>query len=652
MLFALTLVTMYQFRSAEDYSNQIEDSRLILVAVQNLNRGLLNAETGQRGFLLTSQSTYLDSYVKGVAATRAAVVDIEQKLNGGRAQQEQVTRLTALVYGKLDELQQTVNFEKAHRHNDALAIVQTGSGKNLMDKIQQITGTLLTNERERLKRRSAAIEAGRLSTIRLFKATQIGMLVLFANAFFFVHRSLRSKRAMADALRESEAKLSDSERHIREITSHVPAIIAEYDLNHRCLFVSDEVRRAYNIDPSAIIGKTQQEIRGDEGYRQVAEELGAVLRGEMRRFELLSPFGATNSVVQKTLIPKRDVSGAVDGYYAMTVDITERKRAEMQLAEKEHMLRTITDNLPVLISYTDSNEVIRFSNSTYKKWLNHDPGQALGHTLIEMMGEKMYERRRKQIRTVLSGQPVEFQDTLDAPDGPRYHQVSYLPDIESGGRVAGFFALTMDITALKTIERQLDELARQDMLTHLPNRRHFEEKLEEFLARLRREPSPYALLFLDVDHFKTINDTHGHAVGDETLKHFASCLKASVRATDIIARLAGDEFVILLPRLHNRQEAEMVAIKIMDKVRAEFIVKSQMMNITTSIGIAYVAEGDVSSETLFACADKALYNAKDASRNGFSVIECNVVELREKPSQMRVKSTQEHIEEAATGVSL
>jgi diguanylate cyclase (GGDEF)-like protein/PAS domain S-box-containing protein len=510
MLFVLTLVASRQFQSAEEYSDQAEHSRLILIAVQNLNRGLLNSETSQRGFLLTSKATYLDSYVKGIAATQAAMVDIAQRLNDSKDQHEQVVRLTALVQQKLAELQQTVNLEKVHHHPDALAMVQTDTGKDLMDEIQQINGTLLSNERERLRQRSAAIQMGIVSTIRLFNAAQIGMIVLFATAFFFVHRSLSSKRAVTAALQVSEA----------------------------------------------------------------------------------------------------------------------------QLREKEHMLRTIADNLPVLISYTDNNEVVRFSNSTYKKWLNIDPVQALGRSLIDMMGTKMYEARREQIRKVLAGNPTEFQDVLDLPDGLRHHQISYIPDIASDGSVAGFFALTTDVTAMKTIERQLDQLARHDALTGLPNRRHFEEKLEEFFLHLRREPAPYAMLFLDIDHFKAINDTHGHAIGDATLKHFSSCLKASVRASDMVARLAGDEFVVLLKGLHNRQEAERITDNILQSVRFEFTVNGEAFRITTSIGIAYAPEATVSSATLFACADKALYSAKNAHRDGFRVIECNVIEMVEKPSPM------------------
>lgn len=304
---------------------------------------------------------------------------------------------------------------------------------------------------------------------------------------------------------------------------------------------------------------------------------------------------------------------------------------EVKLAKKEHLLRTITDNLPVLISYVDDNEVVRFSNRTYKTWLDRDPVEALGRRLIDVMEEELYASRRDHIRNALSGNLTEFQAVLDLPDGRRYHQVSYVPDLASDGRVAGFFGLTMDITAMKRIEAQLEELARHDTLTGLPNRRHFEEELSEFL--LRREEGSFALMFLDIDQFKAINDSFGHAVGDEALKHLSDCLKASMRTTDTIARLAGDEFVLLLPGLHEKADAEMIARKIIDNAVPGFTVDGKTVKISTSIGIAYAQDAAVTSEALFASADEALYNAKKAGRDTFKVMECNVNEIRGRPSR-------------------
>ena len=191
----------------------------------------------------------------------------------------------------------------------------------------------------------------------------------------------------------------------------------------------------------------------------------------------------------------------------------------------------------------------------------------------------------------------------------------------------------MDITALKTIEAQLARLARHDTLTGLPNRRCFEERLSELL--LQHEARPFAMMLLDIDHFKAINDRHGHAAGDAALTHVADCLKASVRVTDTVARHAGDEFVVLLPGLSTRDDAEMIARKINARIRSECAGLEDNSQITVSIGVAYASEAGVTAEALYASADSALYNAKHAGRDTFIVIDCNVVEMAERPTRRR-----------------
>jgi diguanylate cyclase (GGDEF)-like protein len=249
------------------------------------------------------------------------------------------------------------------------------------------------------------------------------------------------------------------------------------------------------------------------------------------------------------------------------------------------------------------------------------------------MGEEIYGSREEQIRSALGGKLTEFQAVLNLPDGPRHHQVSYIPDVKPDGRVAGFFGLTMDITALKTVEAQLAQLARYDTLTGLPNRRYFEEKLSDLL--LHREERPFVMMFLDIDNFKAINDGHGHATGDAALKHVAECLKGSVRVTDTVARFAGDEFVVLLPGLSTRSDAEIIARKINRNVRRAWVIQDKRLDITVSIGIAYAGEAGVTAEALYACADKALHDAKNADRDTFALVDCNVVEMSDRPSRRR-----------------
>jgi diguanylate cyclase (GGDEF)-like protein/PAS domain S-box-containing protein len=161
---------------------------------------------------------------------------------------------------------------------------------------------------------------------------------------------------------------------------------------------------------------------------------------------------------------------------------------------------------------------------------------------------------------------------------------------------------------------ELERLARVDALTGLANRRQLDERFSLALMRLRRNGPPVALMFLDVDHFKQVNDTYGHAVGDMVLQTFAQRLRDCTRASDLIARLGGDEFVVLVEDAMLPESAEVIARKLITTMGAPVTAEGKVLEVTTSIGIAY-ARMPTEETTLMAAADAALYDAKAAGRN-------------------------------------
>ena len=303
---------------------------------------------------------------------------------------------------------------------------------------------------------------------------------------------------------------------------------------------------------------------------------------------------------------------------AFARDISERVSSQQRLAANERRVRAITDNLPVLISYIDRDERLQFANATLRTWMGVDPAEVVGRPLREVMGPRLYEQRRKYLQQALQGRRVEFELVSRAQDVDRHMQNIYIPDIDGEGKVAGVYTLSTDVTAMKLVEQHLEEQTRVDSLTGLPNRRRFEEKLLEAMARCRRLKRPMALLFLDLDRFKEINDTHGHGVGDAVLREFAARMAASVRATDTVARLAGDEFVIILEVLNQRDEAAMTAAKIVKSMRDPVVVNGKTLQLSTSVGIALFEGAIQNAEALVAAADAALYKAKRAGRNTYA----------------------------------
>jgi len=307
----------------------------------------------------------------------------------------------------------------------------------------------------------------------------------------------------------------------------------------------------------------------------------------------------------------------VHRFAAFMHDITHRREAESRLAESEERLRTITDNLPAVITYVDHEQRLRFGNRAFETWVGVPVAQALGKRMDESLPAAIVEKRRAWYERVMQGEQVQFEAESVLGRGPTHMQVTYIPHFAANGSVQGFYSLSMDISARKEVEQKLEMLARFDVLTGLPNRRQFEEKLAQAMARARRSGRTMALLFLDVDKFKAINDSLGHAGGDEVLKEFALRLNHCVRVTDTVARLAGDEFIVIVEGMNNADECQVVASKIIAGMVTPFTVFDQPVAVSTSIGVALFKGGDATEATLMAQADKALYQAKAAGRGTF-----------------------------------
>jgi diguanylate cyclase (GGDEF)-like protein len=168
-------------------------------------------------------------------------------------------------------------------------------------------------------------------------------------------------------------------------------------------------------------------------------------------------------------------------------------------------------------------------------------------------------------------------------------------------------------------EQDLHRLATTDALTGINNRRMFDDYFPRALARADRSGQQVGMAFLDIDHFKAINDLHGHAAGDAVLVEFARRLTQAVRYTDTVARLAGDEFVIVFEQLPSGAEMSLLGSKIVDAMRTPFVIGNTSLMVTTSVGIALTTEHPVSADDVMRAADQALYGVKAAGRNGFAV---------------------------------
>jgi diguanylate cyclase (GGDEF)-like protein len=233
---------------------------------------------------------------------------------------------------------------------------------------------------------------------------------------------------------------------------------------------------------------------------------------------------------------------------------------------------------------------------------------------MEVYGPDIYKVHRRHFDIAKAGRTSEFE-FYEIRDGLQFHFAAiYVPQFDDNAQVVGVCSMINDITRSKQIEQELIRLARYDTLTGLPNRNQLNERLPEVIARCARMGLTAAVLYLDIDKFKQINDSMGHYAGDLVLQEFARRLLTAVRTTDMVVRLAGDEFVIVLEALEN-VDVSVVTEKILRSMDAPFVIEGSQRKVKASIGAVTFSDGQHDVSVILKKADEALYMAKAAGRN-------------------------------------
>jgi diguanylate cyclase (GGDEF)-like protein/PAS domain S-box-containing protein len=417
----------------------------------------------------------------------------------------------------------------------------------------------------------------------------------------------------------AQDQLRESEHRARMIADNIPALIAYVDRDLRYRFTNEHYRFLLGLDPKAMIGRTISEVFGPAVLERWRDKYDLALAGQALLEEREGEELGRHMHLMTHMVPDFAADGSVTGLYLMSMDITERKTAELTQAASEQRLKLITDHLPVMISAIDSERYLQFGNATYQRWLGIDPNSLTGRPISAVIGFRYYEQARPAIDLAFKGEVTVHEARTRLNGEPRILETTFVPDVRKDGNVPAVYALTHDVTRAREIEAELTQQARRDSLTGIANRRHFEEALDQAIERVRRQDSQMALAYLDIDDFKSVNDTLGHAAGDEVLKEFALRLAGNIRATDTVARLAGDEFVIIFENIRQPEEVSVLAEKIMHAIAPDFKIGGKLRRVTTSFGVALYQGGSETSGGLIGRADAALYETKRRGRNGYMI---------------------------------
>lgn len=380
-------------------------------------------------------------------------------------------------------------------------------------------------------------------------------------------------------------------------------------------------------------------VRWDQSPQGSGPVGNAIRSGIVQRLEVSSPQfspwreAAANydfkAVIALPLIIRGEVFGALTIYTASTEllrnpmarewfdSIADRLRLTLENMMDHAQLRLLSTALGAAgngVMITDRDGRIQWVNEAFAQMSGYSSNELMGHTpRILKSGEHGHDYYQTMWRTLHSGLRWSSDTIERARNGTNYTvRQTITPIFSDSGEISHFIAIHEDITRQKADEERIQFLAHHDQLTQLPNRKLFQDRLHQALALSLRNSHEVGLLFLDLDRFKSINDTLGHDAGDLLLQQVAERLTHCLRESDTVARIGGDEFTVLLPMLHDRHECQIVAEKIIQQFSEPFVLNGTAVETGTSIGIAICPQDGSTNDELLRQADQAMYRAKNA----------------------------------------
>ena len=305
---------------------------------------------------------------------------------------------------------------------------------------------------------------------------------------------------------------------------------------------------------------------------------------------------------------------------ALAIFVESRARAKDALKDAETKLKTILNTIPDLVWLKDADGVYVACNPRFESFVGKKEHEIIGMTDYDFFDKELADFFRKHDLYAIQNRDVNVNEeaVVFASDGHQETlETTKTPVYDHLGNLIGVLGIGHDITKRKHAESEIKNYANYDQLTQLPNRRLFSDRLEQEVKRAQRESYLIALLFIDLDRFKEVNDTLGHEVGDQLLVEAAVRIKLCVRDYDTVARLGGDEFTVILSELLNISDIGRIAQDIIDRLTEPFILNDREVYISASIGIAIYPDDALTVADLIKHADQTMYAAKNDGRSCF-----------------------------------
>jgi len=532
--------------------------------------------------------------------------------------------------------------------------------QQLFDSAQHMNqGYRRTSEIDPADQRSTQIEWGgrqwQMSFVRepvraMTQAYPLALLLggIFASVgLWWAIRNAANRHALAAAMAlELSQKALDSERRLRALLDNTVDGILTLNPSGKILSVNRAICLIFGQSEADMVGQHMGMVlpaasaHPQQGVDAFLQSQAVGIDGVGRRVEGVRASGtrfpvdmavssmALNGQTQ-FIVVLRDLSAQESAEKAI-------REAQRQLNEVDEMRRVIVHNAPYAIFVLNAQGVIQTVNPAGEKMLGVKAQDLVGRCTARRFFDADQVADRARLLALRLNEPVRELDVLthlahESPGLPsewtmRRDDGSFLvaeitvTELSNEyGLLSGYLAMAYDVTSRHDAENQLQHMAQHDALTSLPNRNMLQEQLKACMSQAERYGRHMAMMFLDVDRFKKINDGLGHNVGDSVLIEIARRLRTGMRTSDIVARLGGDEFVILLPQIAAVEDGERVAQKVLDLFADPLRIGAHELRVTPSIGLAIYPEHGADTVTLMRHADLAMYQAKNNGRNRVQV---------------------------------
>lgn len=438
-----------------------------------------------------------------------------------------------------------------------------------------------------------------------------GMLILF---FFFLTRRIEQKILF------SKQELILSEARFRSLVESSSDLIWEVDSEGKYVYVSPKIKELLGYEADEMIGKTPFDLMTQEEAKRISEKFQAIIK-EQRSFSGLENVNIHKNgnmiIIETSGVPIVDDKGSFAGYRGIDRDVTERKKSEEALKHTTERLLLHFKQSPLAMIEWDLDFKVLDWNPAAERIFGYTKQEAIRHTAAELILPESTENHVSELWVKLISGEGGFRSTNKNITKEGNHILCdwyNSPLRNEDGKIIGVTSITEDITEKTKAQEKIMHMAYYDMLTELPNRTLFKDRLEQACHLADRHKQIVAIIFMDMDHFKTINDTLGHIIGDLLLQAVSSRLKESFRNSDTVSRFGGDEFAITISEIEHIEDIEQVIQSVVERFKTPFTIMEHEIYVSFSIGYTYYPVDSKNIEDLLRNADTAMYCAKEAGR--------------------------------------